>query len=339
MGTFLGSLRSEHDISDNLAMNLRSRESVYIIIPVHNRKNITLKCLETLKQCGDLNRYYTVVVDDGSTDGTSEAITNLYPEVTILTGDGNLWWTGAIRKGMEYAYEQGAEYLIWLNDDCIVSNGTLFYLVQVCINNKKAIIGCQGYFSLDNQEIAFGGKLRTINGYQFRKFPETETNPCDLLSGNIVCFSKQVILEIGYPDFSATPHYGGDSLYLIRARNAGFKIFVDTHYLVFDIGSKSQLFPNRWLFQEGSPLHILKMVFNHQSYLNWKIWLKLETEDYQLLGLLTFSYKYFLKILIPVIIITLLRFLPYSFRKKISMLKRKLANQLSNSDIVKIESK
>ncbi|MFP3345185.1 glycosyltransferase, partial [Halomonas sp. SIMBA_159] len=85
------------------------------IIPVHNRKNITLKCLETLKQCGDLDRYYTIVVDDGSTDGTSEAITNLYPEVTILTGDGNLWWTGAIRKGMEYAYERGAEYFIWLN--------------------------------------------------------------------------------------------------------------------------------------------------------------------------------------------------------------------------------
>jgi len=318
-------------------MSLNQKEPVYIIIPVHNRKNIALQCLETLKQCGDLERYYTVVVDDGSTDGTSEAITNLYPEVTILTGDGNLWWTGAIKTGMMYAYDQGAEYFIWLNDDCMVTNGTLPHLVQFCGDHQKTIIGCQGYLNLDHKEIAFGGKLKTINGYQFKKFPETETNPCDLLSGNIVCFSKQVILEIGYPDFSSTPHYGGDSLYLIRARNAGFKIFVDTHYLVFDIGSKSELFPKRWLFQEGSPLRIFKMVFNHQSFLSWKIWLKLETEDYQVLGFFTFSYKYIIKVLIPILIITMLRFLPYSLRKRISTVKRRLKKQPLNSDTVTTE--
>ena len=80
------------------------KENVYIIIPVHNRKEITLKCLDTLKQNGDLDKYYVIVIDDGSTDGTSEAIQSLYPDVIILTGDGNLWWTGAIKKGMEYAY-------------------------------------------------------------------------------------------------------------------------------------------------------------------------------------------------------------------------------------------
>jgi len=45
-------------------MSLNQKEPVYIIIPVHNRKNITLQCLETLKQCGDLERYYTVAIAD-----------------------------------------------------------------------------------------------------------------------------------------------------------------------------------------------------------------------------------------------------------------------------------
>lgn len=40
------------------------KANVYIIIPVHNRKTITLKCLETLKSNRDLDRYYVVVVDD-----------------------------------------------------------------------------------------------------------------------------------------------------------------------------------------------------------------------------------------------------------------------------------
>ena len=50
------------------------KENVYIIIPVHNRKAITLQCLNTLKNNGDLGQYHVVVVDDGSTDGTAEAI-------------------------------------------------------------------------------------------------------------------------------------------------------------------------------------------------------------------------------------------------------------------------
>ena len=70
-------------------MNVAVKEPVYIIIPVHNRKQITLKCLENLDKSGDLQQYHVVVVDDGSTDGTTEAINNLFPDVKVLPGDGN----------------------------------------------------------------------------------------------------------------------------------------------------------------------------------------------------------------------------------------------------------
>jgi len=41
------------------------KQSVYIIIPVHNRKALTLACLENLKTNGDLQKYHVIVVDDG----------------------------------------------------------------------------------------------------------------------------------------------------------------------------------------------------------------------------------------------------------------------------------
>jgi len=72
------------------------KQAFYIIIPVHNRKSLTLACLENLKTNGDLQKYQVIVVDDGSCDRTSEEVTANYPEATILKGDGNLWWTGAI---------------------------------------------------------------------------------------------------------------------------------------------------------------------------------------------------------------------------------------------------
>ncbi|MEL6945455.1 MAG: glycosyltransferase, partial [Bacteroidota bacterium] len=92
---------------------------------MHNRKDITLKCLSRLKALGDLTRYSVIVVDDGSTDGTYEEIYESYPTVILLKGDGNLWWTGAIRMGMEYAYKQDADYIIWLNDDTLPLAGSI----------------------------------------------------------------------------------------------------------------------------------------------------------------------------------------------------------------------
>ena len=43
-----------------------NNKSIYIIIPVHNRKTLTLDCLENLKTNGDLQKYHVIVVDDGS---------------------------------------------------------------------------------------------------------------------------------------------------------------------------------------------------------------------------------------------------------------------------------
>jgi GT2 family glycosyltransferase len=301
-----------------------AKEPVYIIIPVHNRKAITSQCLETLKKNGDLDQYYTVVVDDGSTDGTSEAITEQYPDVIILYGDGNLWWTGAIKKGMEYAYEQGAEYLIWLNDDCLVNNQTIARLLDFCRNDINSIIGSQAV-DYTNQKIEFGGKQKIIIKYDFIFCPLNEIKSCDLLSGNLLCFHRNIIDKIGYPCSKFTPHYGGDSLFLMRAKNAGFKLFVYYNNDVNNTNGDSQMAPQRWLLKDEEPLYIIKLLFYPYSLYYWRMWLKLSQEEYgSVLGTLIFVPYYSVKFAFPVSLITILRFLPLSIRYKLSNLRQKI---------------
>lgn len=304
---------------------LMTKEPVYIIIPVHNRKAITLKCLETLQNNGDLDKYHVIVVDDGSSDGTSSAIQSQYPDVIILQGDGNLWWTGAIKMGMEYAYQQGAEYFIWLNDDCLVSHNTIQNLTSFCQINSQAIIGCQGREKYDLNKISFGGKSKKwLSDYELISCPQGQVRECELLSGNLVCFSQELVSIIGYPNTSLVPHYGGDSLYLIKARKYGFRIFVDNRNQIYNILGESKTAPHRWLIQEGKTEDIIRLLFCRQSLLSWRVWLALNLEEYgRFLGSLSFLIYYTIRFLIPVSLITLLRLFPLKFRYKLSEIKRK----------------
>jgi glycosyltransferase involved in cell wall biosynthesis len=295
----------------NFAMDSSLHNSVFILIPVHNRKEITLKCLQTLQWIGDLARYQIVIIDDASIDGTASAIQTMYRSITLLTGDGNLWWTGAISLGMEYAYTQGAQYIIWLNDDCELLPNTLSALVQFCQEHPSAIAGAQGFVANQPNLLAFGGKRKTWQGYRYIQAELNQILPCDLLSGNIVCLPKAVIDKIGYPDIKRTPHYGGDSLYLLRAQKAGFEIFVDGRYPALSLPGESRLYPSHWLTCDGEPNRLLKLVFNPYSGLSWRVWLHLNWESYSIWGLIMFLKKY-----ISIIFITIFRYYKFFFPHK-----------------------
>lgn len=293
-------------------MEVSSPANTYILIPVHDRRLTTMACLQRLDQSGDLAQCQVLVVDDGSTDGTTEAIQQTWPIVQVLRGDGNLWWTGAIRLAMETAIANGAEYLIWLNDDCRVEAGTIADLVQFCRENEGAITGAQGCELEAPERISFGGKVKTWKGYRFITAPLGQVMPCDMLSGNLVCIPRSVVQAIGYPNFEETPHYGGDSMYLLRAQKAGFKLFVDGRHTNYNHSGEPRLNPTDWVMAEGDPWQILRLALNPYSGLSWQLWWRFNWEAYSLWGIVMFLKKYLS--LLPIIA---LRLLPAAWRLRL----------------------
>ncbi len=197
--------------------------STYIVIPVHNRKVTTLNCLQHLQTNGDLQRYQVVIVDDGSTDGTADAVRAAYPEVVILQGDGTLWWTGGTAMGMEYAYRQGAKFIIWMNDDCMPLPGTLPGLVDFMQAHPNALAAPACYAGELNES--------TIqhNGFQNRRgcaAKPGERLEVDGMSGWCVGMPATVVSQVGLPDTQRFPHYSGDDMYTLRATRAGFKAYL-----------------------------------------------------------------------------------------------------------------
>src|SRR5262249_29145522 len=93
---------------------------IYIVIPVHNRKQYTLECLLSLRK-QTFHDYRIIVIDDGSTDGTKEMLASEFPEVIVIHGNGKLFWTAAINLGICRALEESAEWVMTLNNDTVAS--------------------------------------------------------------------------------------------------------------------------------------------------------------------------------------------------------------------------
>jgi glycosyltransferase involved in cell wall biosynthesis len=273
------------------AQHYPKKEPVYIIIPVYNRKQITLNCLEKLQLSGDIKKYHIVVVDDGSTDGTGEEINSLYPEVTVLRGDGNLWWTGAMAVGMHYACEQEAEYIFWLNDDCTPDDNTISGLVSFMQAHPDTITAPACFAGEPDNLVQMhtGFKGRTGN------LPKPgDVFYVDGLSGRCVGIPTSVFRKIGPPDDRKFPHYSGDDMYVLKATRAGFKACVVGDYKVTLVGEVNETLDFRRYVRPGiNPIATFQALFWHK-----KSPYRLPTQYYYLtekygffLGILLFSSK------------------------------------------------
>jgi len=245
--------------------------SVTIVIPVHNRVLDTIECIESLTRI-DYGNFEILVVDDGSTDNTSGLISEMFPTVKLLHGDGNLWWSGATNLGMIDAMSRGSDYVFLLNNDTVVERDSLSKLIESAERNRQSIIAPVIRYYAERDKVWFSGGviLSFWRGLTHRTHLEQESTRhdrllhADWLTGMMVV-KVEYLEDLGLMDETTFPQYWADSDFSLRARKRGYTLLVDQESVIYhkvDITSERSGTRRRELLRPGSLLFDVKSPVN-----------------------------------------------------------------------------
>ena len=209
-------------------------QSVAVLLTCYNRKKITLSCLDCLyKQIGTDDIDMTIfLVDDGSKDGTSDAVRSQYPKVKLIAGDGNLFWAGGMRLAWNTALNSGSFDYFWLvNDDTYIYEDTLQNLMKADEYSVKEF-GKHGIYvgsTLDpiTKEHSYGGQiLNSMDNYASKIiYPNGKYQSCHFCNANILMVTSSVTDSLGVFCGRYT-HSIADYDYSMQAYLAGFPVLV-----------------------------------------------------------------------------------------------------------------
>ena len=255
---------------------------IAVLLTCHNRRDTTITCIEALsRQCLPENAELTVyVVDDGCTDGTAVAVTQRFPRVQIIAGDGDLYWVGGMRLAWSVAAAE-ADYdaYLWLNDDTTLVPTAISTLVAswrtaASLGQPGIIVGST--CNSDDGRLTYGGYSGRVKLIE----PSWQMQLCDTMNGNMVLVPRAVFEVVGNlcPEFR---HNGGDMDYGVRARKAGFKVWVAPGFLGscrqnpgLSWADPSVPFSSRWRSlnsPKGLPVHERYLYCRHHHGFRWPV--------------------------------------------------------------------
>ena len=202
---------------------------VAIIILNWNNYADTKECLKSLENLTYPN-YEIIVVDNGSTDGSAARLEAEFPQFKFIKNEENLGFAGGNNVGIKYALEQGANYVLLLNNDTIVSPDFLTEMVKIAKEDEiVGLVGGKIYRYGTHDVHHAGGKLVLWRGtgYSFRgdKAARNGVRNVDFIIGCLMLIKSEMIEDIGLLDEQY--FFGGEDVeYCWRAKKAGWQIKV-----------------------------------------------------------------------------------------------------------------
>jgi GT2 family glycosyltransferase len=196
--------------------------SRYVVIPSFDQLEETSRCVAALLQPS--REEFTVIVVDHGTEPWQPPADLDASRLVIVNATPDLWWTGATNTGIRHALAAGADTIMLLNSDCVLTGKAATNLMRR--SEKTGGIVTPMQTSLDGDRTLCAGALpalalgfptlreRTTTGGVLSRL----TIPC---GGRGVAIPASVLEELGLLAEAELPHYWADHDFFLRCRRRG----------------------------------------------------------------------------------------------------------------------
>jgi len=196
-----------------------------------NRRDDTLECLRSLEHQTYAN-LRLLVVDNGSTDGSADAITKELPGTEMLLLSENRGFAGGANAGIRGALARGADLICLVNNDTVADPAMVSHLVQG-LSPNTGMVAPKIYYTCDPERIwSVGGNCHALT----TEMTDKGTGQLDrgqwdsvlerhFLVGCALLIRREVFEKVGVFDERFISYYE-DMDYCVRVRGAGYRLFL-----------------------------------------------------------------------------------------------------------------
>lgn len=218
---------------------------ISVVICTYNRSDLLQMAIQSVcDQTANITEFELIVVDNNSSDNTSEIVAN------FSALHSNIKYIKELNQGLSYARNRGyaeslADYVAYLDDDAKANSNWVEKAIKLIETYEPDAFGGPIYpYYLTQKPDWFKDEYQTFNLYDYTGLMKKEHS----LSGSNMIFKKEILQE--FDGFSVNlgmkgnkQAYGEESDLIERLKDAGKKIYYDQKLSVLHLVPEHKLNP------------------------------------------------------------------------------------------------
>jgi len=246
-----------------------------VIVLNYNTRELTLQCLASFAPALYQRGWQIIVVDNGSSDGSAEALQAQFPFAKLIRSERNLGFAGGNNLGLRQA---SGRVVFLINSDVLAAADTLQALAYQFEVRPAAGVISAGLRTTSGEAQAFAygddptvtyllrrGCRALLRRKTLHRWDVDQPIEVDWVSGACVAVRREVIQQVGLLD-ERFQLYFEDNDWCLRIRQAGWKIVYDPRFTVTHLGGQSQ--PQRRVANQLYYQSMIKFYAKHYGPFN-----------------------------------------------------------------------